>query len=338
MGLSKGDGGMGFRDFQSFNKVLLAKQCWRLWNQPDNLVRQIIKTKYYPHSSILEASVGKRPSFAWRSIHNSCDLLKEGLIWGVGNGQKARIWKEKWIPTPSTHRVTSPPTFLDCNSTVCALIDEHTKRWDTQLLEELFINEEAKVIQSIPLSCTHQEDIQIWRGTKNGLSTMKSAYYIHSEMEKIMVAGCSSGENMREFWKALWALSVPNVERNFLWRSCHDILPTRESLCRRKIISDPTCPICERDVETGIHILWTCPSTMDIWSVCSRKIQKCFFQSTKFIQVVEGVFNKCSQEEIQKFVGLARRIWTRRNEVIHGGAFAHPAVLINNMKKANDFF
>jgi hypothetical protein len=37
-------------------------------------------------------------------------------------------------------------------------------------------------------------------------------------------------------------------------------------------------------------------------------------------------------------VGLARRIWTRRNEVIHGGAFAHPVVLINNMKKANDFF
>jgi hypothetical protein len=283
MGLSKGDGGMGFRDFHSFNKALLAKQCWRLWNQLDNLVRQIIKTKYYPHSSILEASVGKRPSFAWRSIHNSCDLLKEGLIWRVGNGQKARIWKEKWIPTSSTHRVTSPPTFLDCNSTVCALIDEHMKRWNTQLLEELFINEEAKVIQSIPLSCTHQEDIQIWRGTKNGLFTMKSAYYIHREMEKILVAGCSSGENMREFWKALWALLVPNVERNFLWRACHEILPTRESLCRRKIISDPTCPICERDVETGIHILWTCPSAMDVWSVCNRKIQKCFFQSTKFI-------------------------------------------------------
>jgi hypothetical protein len=55
MGLLKGSGGMGFRDFHSFNKALLAKQCWRLWNQPDSLVSQIMKAKYYPDCNILEA-------------------------------------------------------------------------------------------------------------------------------------------------------------------------------------------------------------------------------------------------------------------------------------------
>jgi hypothetical protein len=59
MSLLKGSSEMGFRDFHSFNKALLAKQCWRLWNQPDSLVSQIMKAKYYPDCNILEVGVGK---------------------------------------------------------------------------------------------------------------------------------------------------------------------------------------------------------------------------------------------------------------------------------------
>jgi tryptophan synthase beta subunit len=42
------------------------------------------------------------------------------------------------------------------------------------------------------------------------------------------------------------------------------------------------------------------------------------------IKVVEGLFKKCDQEELLKFAGLARRIWLRRNDVIHGGKFSYP--------------
>jgi hypothetical protein len=80
MSCSKAMGGMGFRDFKCFNKALLAKQNWRLWKNPDSLVAQLMKAKYYPGKTLLEAKLGRRPSFAWRSIHGSCDLLKKGLI------------------------------------------------------------------------------------------------------------------------------------------------------------------------------------------------------------------------------------------------------------------
>lgn len=80
IGTSEAAGVMGFHDFACFNKALLAKQCWRLWQNPNSLVAQIMKAKYYPESSVHESRVGRRPSLAWSSIHNSCDLLKEGLI------------------------------------------------------------------------------------------------------------------------------------------------------------------------------------------------------------------------------------------------------------------
>ncbi|XP_028113864.1 uncharacterized protein LOC114311894 [Camellia sinensis] len=75
----KTDGGMGFRSIVAFNKALLAKQSWRLLQFPNSLVAQVMKAKYYPHGSILDAPVGASPSFSWRSIWNAWSLLLEGL-------------------------------------------------------------------------------------------------------------------------------------------------------------------------------------------------------------------------------------------------------------------
>ncbi|XP_059442083.1 uncharacterized mitochondrial protein AtMg00310-like [Corylus avellana] len=86
MGMAKASGGMGFRNLNLFNRALLAKQSWRLWKEPESLVVKIMKAKYYPDGSILDAKVGAKPSFAWRSIHSSCDVLKEDLFWRIGNG------------------------------------------------------------------------------------------------------------------------------------------------------------------------------------------------------------------------------------------------------------
>lgn len=156
---------MGFWDFNCFNKALLAKQSWRLWNQPDSLVAQIMPAKYYPNASLLDARVGRKPSFAWRSIHSSCGLLKEGLIWCVGNGSQIRIWKDRWLPNPSTYRVCPPTSVLHSDATVRELIDADLKWWNVSLLERIFSKAEALLIQTIPLSSTNQPDMLIWKGT-----------------------------------------------------------------------------------------------------------------------------------------------------------------------------
>jgi len=35
----------------------------------------------------LEANIGRQPCFAWPSILGAKDLLKEGLIWRIGDGR-----------------------------------------------------------------------------------------------------------------------------------------------------------------------------------------------------------------------------------------------------------
>ena len=75
---SKLNGGMGFRNLQVFNLAMLAKQGWRLITNPNSLVAQIYKARYYPHGDIFRAKLGSSPSYAWRSILNGLEVVKRG--------------------------------------------------------------------------------------------------------------------------------------------------------------------------------------------------------------------------------------------------------------------
>jgi hypothetical protein len=91
MGKAKDKGGMGYRDLEYFNTALLAKQGWQLLNNPESLVARIFKEKYNKGKSFLNSRLGRRPSNAWRSIWNAKKLLKEGLVWRVGDGKSISI-------------------------------------------------------------------------------------------------------------------------------------------------------------------------------------------------------------------------------------------------------
>ena len=92
---SKLRGGMGFRNVQAFNLAMLAKQGWRLLMNPNSLVAQVYKAKYFSHGDVLNASLGSKPSYAWKSIMQGLEVVKRGSRWRVGNGKLIHIWKDK---------------------------------------------------------------------------------------------------------------------------------------------------------------------------------------------------------------------------------------------------
>lgn len=331
---AKTQGGMGFRDLHCFNQALLAKQCWRLWSVEDSLIAEIMKAKYHPRCSILEAQVGHKPSFAWRSIIGTRDLVKEGLVWRIGNGESAHIWGDKWLPTPSTYSVQSPPKILDRGALVRDLIDNDTRWWKKVLIEEIFNPEEARVIQNIPISVLNQPDKLVWRGNARGTFSVSSAYYMAKDCATAHQAECSVRVKDNEIWKEIWKLQIPNSWKNFMWRACHNFLPTRENLERRKIIQDPSCPICGREKETVYHVLWECIATKDVWGASKIFFQKSCFSSHDFLQVAEHFFHKCDRETLQMFVITARKIWFRRNTWLHEGKFEHPNMLVQSAQRA----
>ncbi|CAN1223503.1 Uncharacterized mitochondrial protein AtMg00310 [Linum perenne] len=71
----KFEGGLGFRELQHFNIAFLAKQGWKIISEPESLLAQVFKGKYFHDSSFLLAEEGSHPSRGWKSILASRELL-----------------------------------------------------------------------------------------------------------------------------------------------------------------------------------------------------------------------------------------------------------------------
>ena len=56
------EGRMGFKDLKAFNLALLAKQGWRISQNPDSLTHKVFKARYFAEGSFMDALVGKKPS------------------------------------------------------------------------------------------------------------------------------------------------------------------------------------------------------------------------------------------------------------------------------------
>ena len=55
-------GGLGFRDIELFDLALLARQAWRILQNPMAMTAQLSKVVYYPACDFLQAPLGSRPS------------------------------------------------------------------------------------------------------------------------------------------------------------------------------------------------------------------------------------------------------------------------------------
>ena len=97
---TKSYGGMGFRDLKIFNQALLARQAWRLVQNPDSLCARLLKSKYYPSGDLLDTAFIQNQSQTWQGVLHGLELLKKGIIWRIGNGTKVRIFRDNWLPRP----------------------------------------------------------------------------------------------------------------------------------------------------------------------------------------------------------------------------------------------
>jgi hypothetical protein len=173
----KREGGMGFRDFHSFNLAMLAKQTWRLISDPDSLCAQVLRAKYYPHGDILKAGPKAGSSFMWQSIFAGVATFKRGYVWRVGNGEKINMWQDPWIPS-SPDRKLITPRGASIYTKVSDLIDPVSEQWDEEVLRSLLSPVDVNRILQIPLHNRGFDDFVAWGFSKHGRYTVRSGYHL----------------------------------------------------------------------------------------------------------------------------------------------------------------
>lgn len=215
----------------------------------------------------MEAKTKCHSSFAWTSMLAAKELLKQGIIWHVGNGKSIKVWNDKWLPSPTLYTVQTLINTFPAKTKVSDLILSDSNNWNQQLIKEVFWETEAELILNIPISQTGRKDKLVWYLTNNGLFSVKSAYYTALSITRSKLGEPSQRNNLETSWKSLWNLHIPNKTNKFSWRACTDSLLTKSKLKERRITQDGLCPICHREDETIIHLVWNCLASKDIWTL-----------------------------------------------------------------------
>lgn len=237
------------RDMELFNLALLARQAWRLLQEPESLSTRILKSVYYPNGEFLEATVGARPSKIWRAIIDGKEVLAQGNIHRIVTGESTKIWSTNWLPRDGLFRPCSPAA-TDPPRLVSELIDPTSASWDRQKLTQFFNPMDVEVICSILLSTRRQHDFWAWHYEKRGIFSVRSAYRMLVLNRERTTAWLDARPSKSDFraeekeWTSLWYVQVPSKIRVFLWRLARQTLPSGDLLHHRKMAPTNNCAIC----------------------------------------------------------------------------------------------
>ncbi|KAK6147624.1 hypothetical protein DH2020_018536 [Rehmannia glutinosa] len=310
----KSIGGMGFRKLTIFNRALLAKQLWRIIKHPNSLVSRILKARYFKHCDILEAPLGCKPSYIWRSLHWSKQILEEGLCWKVGNGESIEIFKDKWIP--SRRQPWSNPSVSNTQVTkVSELICQGV--WNEQLVSQLFPDFLAKEICAIPLSQQPTIDTRFWSFDTKGCYSVRDGYKFSIGL--FDTPAFQSSQVLTQWWRKLWTMNTPPKIRIFWWRVSKDFIHAGANLRAHHIPTSGNCALCNSSEDTTIHSLFFCPMIKHLWKFqpFASLLKKARFGSTMDLCI--WMFQNLSSGEFDYFATFTWFMWKERQRFIHCG-------------------
>lgn len=95
-------GGLNFRDLVNFNQAMLAKQAWRVLTNPHLTISKVLRGRYFPNSSVLEASNHSSSSHFWKGFVWGRDLMKAGIRKKLGNGQSIKLFRARLVGSLKT--------------------------------------------------------------------------------------------------------------------------------------------------------------------------------------------------------------------------------------------
>lgn len=311
--LPKCHGGLGFRKMDIFNKALLAKQIWRIVQNPTSLVARVLKARYFKHLDIMQASTGNNPSYIWRSLLWGREILREGMHWRIGNGLDVDISKDSWIPS-LCGKLGDLAGLIPEGSKVSYLIQNY--QWNETLIRGLCLPFIAEEILKIPLSNDVHGDSRFWKSDSKGKYSVRSGYRLEIGVGASH-ANTSNLEVLQKWWKFLWAMSIPPKIRLFWWKDVHNFIPTGSNLHQHHVPVPDWCPLCRFQEDTTSHALFFCPIIKSSWKECEYWSILKRYKGLDMMDICLALRSALDNNQFEELMVFAWMIWNERCRATH---------------------
>ncbi|WVZ52919.1 LOW QUALITY PROTEIN: hypothetical protein U9M48_003918 [Paspalum notatum var. saurae] len=319
--LKKCQGGLGFRDMRAFNQAMLARQAWRLLEKPESLCAKLLKARYYPRGSVIDSVRSANASVTWQAVLHGLELLKQGLIWRIGNGSQVRIWRGPWIPRDTSRRVSSRRGRCRLHW-VAELLNQQGSDWDHASRYSTRRTTRRLAVSEFLFSRWRIS----WLGTVRKLVFLQLGVHITwpcalgvHKMQQAPAMLQGEGGGGRCLWSNIWNGSEQPKVKVFTWKLCKDILPTRRNKFLRTLEKDSTCEICGLIAESSYHVVVECSAAHDLriamrdhWSLPPEKAWR--YTGPDWLLVLLDTCNKVQRDLVKLLLWQA---WNWHNNITH---------------------
>ncbi|KAL0281961.1 UNVERIFIED_CONTAM: hypothetical protein Sradi_7277100 [Sesamum radiatum] len=155
------EGGLGIRRVLHMNVALMLKQVWRIIQEEPTSIWVAWVRRYRLRNQTLWTVNTVSASWCWRKLVKASLLLKEGLVYRVGDGLKFRLWTDLWHPRgPLIKQFPRGPTItgLPVDSWLVTVI--HQGQWCWPSASDFDIQ---SIMADLPAIYPLQPDQVLWK-------------------------------------------------------------------------------------------------------------------------------------------------------------------------------
>lgn len=153
-------------------------------------------------------------------------------------------------------------------------------------------------------------DNMVWKVERNGIYSVRSAY-------RLCVEELVDTSHLRRpgYWSGIWRLKVPPKVRNFVWRVCRGVLPTRVRLQDKGVQCPTNCVSCADGHEDLSHVFFDCPFVIQVWrsSGLWEAVHHALMNNDSAVGTVFSLLQNLSSDLSQRFAANLWSVWKHRN-------------------------
>lgn len=231
----KKQGGLGFKDLYTWNVALMAKHVWNVASDKQSVWVRWIKAVKLKDRNFWDYKIPDSACWSWRIILKCRDVLRDYIVFRLGNGNKTSAWYDLWHPMGRLSKFINYRDVYEADFTKSAKVLEIGVNGEWNIPDEWGSRFSAIFSYPPPVLIRDRDDCMMWR-TRNQKSVHFSVKNVWNDI--------SAALEEKKWARLVWFSQCIPRHAFIVWVAMHGKLKTQDKYIHGDDYTDLKCPFC----------------------------------------------------------------------------------------------